>query len=136
MTALVDTSVWVDFLNGRDSLEAHWLRDAIAEALPVVVPGLVLTEILRGVAGEPESRRLERLLAQFPPAPALDDNDYREAARLYRICRSKGVTIASTVDCLIAQMAIRHGLELLTRDRIFLAISEVAPLRLMRNPAH
>jgi len=59
-----------------------------------------------------------------------------EAARLYRICRSKGVTIASTVDCLIAQMAIRHGLELLTRDRIFLAISQVAPLRLMRNPAH
>ncbi len=136
MAVLVDTSVWVDFLNGQDSLETHWLRGAIAEALPVVVPGLVMTEVLRGLAGERDAARLEHLLDEFPAAPPLADEDYRGAARLYRDCRSKGVTIASTVDCLIAQLAIRHRLLLLTRDRGFQSVARVAPLRLLQPPAH
>lgn len=136
MTALVDTSVWVDFLKGQDCLETHWLRTAIAEGLPVVVPGLVVTEVLRGLSSERDAGTLERLLEEFPAAPALGDEDYRGAARLYRDCRSKGVTIASTVDCLIAQLAIRHRFLLLTRDRGFEAVARVAPLRLLRPRAH
>lgn len=136
MTALVDTSVWVDFLNGQDSLETHWLRNAIAEGLPIVVPGLVLTEVLRGLASERDAARLEQLLAEFPGAPELGDEDYRGAARLYRECRNKGVTISSTVDCLIAQLAIRHRFLLLTRDRGFDPVAGVAPLRLLRPRAH
>jgi predicted nucleic acid-binding protein len=136
MRTLVDTSVWIDWLNARESAETDWLRRAIKIGHPIIIPGLVLTEVLRGVAGEPEARRLERMLSQFDPPPALDETDYRDAARLYRECRSKGVTIASTVDCLIAQLAIRHGLKLLTCDRDFAAIAHVAPLRLMHGPAH
>jgi predicted nucleic acid-binding protein len=82
MTALVDTSVWVDFLNGRDSLEAHWLRDAIAEALPVVVPGLVLTEILRGCAALshlPEQGRNDRVHRGLPDRPDGDPPRARTA---------------------------------------------------------
>ena len=136
MRTLVDTSVWIDWLNARESAETDWLRRAIKIGHPIVIPGLVLTEVLRGVAGEPEARRLERMLSQFDPPPTLDETDYLDAARLYRECRSKGVTIASTVDCLIAQIAIRHRLELLTRDRDFAAIARVAPLQLVHRPAH
>ena len=136
MRHLVDTSVWIDWLRGAETLEVGWLADAIANDVDIVVPGLVATEVLRGVANEREARRLEYLLGQFDPAPALDDRDYSEAARLYRHCRSKGVTIASTVDCLIAQLAIRHRLGLVTRDRDFRAIAAVAPLQVARLPAH
>jgi hypothetical protein len=88
------------------------------------------------VPSEHEARRLEHLFGQFDAAPALDDRDYHDAARLYRHCRTKGVTIASTVDCLIAQLAIRHELGLVTRDHDFQAIARVTPLKLARPPAH
>jgi len=84
MIALVDTSVWVDFLNGRDSLETHWLRDAITDGLPVVVPGLVLTEILRGCAALshlPEQGRNDRLHRGLPDRPDGDPPRARAADR-------------------------------------------------------
>lgn len=133
---LVDTSVWIDWLRGAETVEVGWLTDAIVNDVAIVVPGLVVTEVLRGVASEHEARRLEYLLGRFDPPPSLDDRDYRDAARLYRHCRAKGVTIASTVDCLIAQLAIRHRLELVTRDHDFRAIAGVAPLKVVRLPAH
>ena len=136
MAFLVDTSVWVEWLKGQDTPEAGWLGHAIVGDTDIVVPGLVVTEVLRGVASEHEARRLEYLLGQFDPAPPLDDRDYRDAARLYRHCRAKGVTITSTVDCLIAQLAIRHKLGLVTRDQDFQAIARVTPLNVARPSAH
>lgn len=136
MAFLVDTSVWVEWLKGQDTPEAGWLGHAIVADADIVVPGLVVTEVLRGVASKREARRLEHLLGQFDPAPPLDDRDYRDAARLYRHCLAKGVTIASTVDCLIAQLAIRHRLGLVTRDRDFQAIARVTPLNVAHLPAH
>lgn len=136
MAYLVDTSVWVEWLKGQDTPETDWLGHAIVRDTDIVVPGLVITEVLRGVPSEHEARRLEHLFGQFDAAPALDDRDYHDAARLYRHCRTKGVTIASTVDCLIAQLAIRHELGLVTRDHDFQAIARVTPLKLARPPAH
>jgi predicted nucleic acid-binding protein len=133
---LADTSVWVDWLKGTDSPESIWLRNAIVEDFDVVVPGIVVTEVLRGVPGEREARRLEYVFGQFEPAPALDERDYREAARLYRHCRAKGVTIPSTTDCLIAQLAVRHRLTMVTRDRDFRAIARVTSLGVANLPAH
>ena len=135
MAYLVDTSVWVEWLKGQDTPEADWLGHAIVRDTDIVVPGLVITEVLRGVASEHEAHRLEYLFGQFDPAPPLDDRDYRDAAGLYRRCRAKGVTIASTVDCLIAQLAIRHRLGLVTPDRDFQAIARVTPLNVARPPA-
>jgi predicted nucleic acid-binding protein len=133
---LADTSVWVDWLKGTESPESLWLRDAIVEDFDLLVPGIVVTEVLRGVPGEREARRLEYLFGQFDAAPALDDRDYRDAARLYRHCRAKGVTIPSTTDCLIAQLAVRHRLTMVTRDRDFQAIARVTSLSVARLPAH
>ena len=92
--------------------------------------------MLGGVASEHKAHRLEYLFGQFDPAPPLDDRDYRDAAPRYRHCRAKGLTIVSTVDCLIAQLAIRHRLALVSRDRDFQAIARVTPLNVARLPAH
>jgi predicted nucleic acid-binding protein len=113
-----------------------WLGHAIVRDTDITVPGLVITEVLRGVGSDQEAHRLEYLFGQFESAPPLDDRDYRDAARLYRHCRAKGVTIASTVACLIAQLAIRHRLGLVTRDRDFQAIAKVTSLNVARLPAH
>ena len=126
---LVDTSVWIDYFNGIDSAEARQLRDYIVDAHPMTAPGLVLTEILQGLRSDSDVERVTRTLSAFDPTPELDSTDYRQAAEIYRRCRSQGMTIRSTIDCLIAQLCLRHGYDLLAKDGDFDAIARVFPLR-------
>lgn len=130
---LVDTSVWIDHFNGHDSSEATRLRKAIADNEPIALCGIVLTEILLGLRSDAEVKRIADLLDAFEVAPPLDQDDYRKAAAIYRRCRGEGHTIRSTIDCLIAQLCIRHGLTLLTKDRDFQAIAVNHPLRLVAS---
>lgn len=126
---LVDTSVWIDFFNGHDSAEAAQLRSLVIDGRPLVIPGVVLTEILVGVRTEAEAARVARTLSAFDSPPELDSSDYEKAAALYRLCRSQGLTIRSLIDCLIAQLCLRHNYELLSKDRDFARIAEVTPLK-------
>ena len=126
---LVDTSVWIDYFNGHNSMEAAYLGLCIADAGPLTIPGLVLTEILLGVRTEAEAKRITRALSAFEFAPELEKSDYQKAAELYRACRARGLTPRSTIDCLIAQLCLKHGYELLAKDRDFDAIGKVFPLK-------
>ncbi len=124
---LVDTSVWIDFFNKIDSAEAAHLRSLVADARPLAIPGLVLTEILQGMRTETDAERVRHVLSAFDPTPELDPADYLKAAEIYRVCRNRGLTVRSTIDCLIAQLCLRHGYELLAKDRDFEAIARVFP---------
>lgn len=128
---LVDTSVWIDYFNGHASKEADRLAHTIADMEPVTLPGIVVTEILLGLKSDVEADRIVGLLDAFDPAPELDHHDYVAAARLFRACRVKGITIRSTIDCLIAQLCIRHSFALLSKDKDFLAMAQCTSLRLV-----
>jgi predicted nucleic acid-binding protein len=54
---------------------------------------------------------------------------YVDAARIYFDCRRKALTVRSSVDCLIAQVALDNRLALLHSDRDFDAIAKVRPLQ-------
>jgi len=57
---------------------------------------------------------------------ALRRNDsYANAARIYFDCRRKGVAIRSTLDCLIAEIAMEHNLILLHDDVDFCHMATV-----------
>ena len=128
---LVDTSVWIDFFNGRESKQVERLAYAIAESESIVVPGVVLTEILLGLKIDAEAERISSLLNAFDAVAEPIREDYIEAARIYRLCRAKGFTIRSTIDCLIAQLCLRDSLALLAKDRDFKAIANCLPLQLV-----
>jgi len=127
---LADTSAWVDYFNGHPSAEAEWLAHAIADNQPIILPGVVLTEILLGLKSEAEAERIALLLTAFDTAPSFDPADYLAAATIYRACRTHGYTVRSTIACLIAQLCLRHDFTLLTKDRDFQAIARFFPLRL------
>lgn len=129
---LVDTSVWIDFFNGHRSAHSDRLAAAIADGETIDLPGLVITEILSGLRTEAEAARIQNLLEAFGPSLELTREDHVAAARLYRLCRSRGVTVRSTIDCLIAQICLRNGLPLLTRDRDFTGIARCVPLELLQ----
>jgi predicted nucleic acid-binding protein len=127
---VVDSSVWIAWLNGEDTVETEYLTRAIIDDRPVLVPGLVLTEVLQGLSDDAEARRVSALMAGFPTPPSLDMNDYRNAAALYRACRARGTTPRSTIYCLLAQICLSLSVPILARDRDFQLIARVAPLKL------
>ena len=128
---IVDTSVWIDFFNGHPSDQAQRLKRAIEENEAIGIPGLVLTEILLGLQNEREAVRIAQLLEAFKDVAEPTRADHIAAAALYRTCRTRGVTIRSTIDCVIAQMCLRDGQPLLAKDRDFERIAEQTELRLV-----
>jgi hypothetical protein len=91
---------------------------------------VVLTELLLGAEDDIEAARVLRVLTPHLEGPPLTRPTYLEAARIYRACRAKGVTIRSTIDCLIAALAILDDLPLLAKDGDFDHIARHTKLRL------
>ena len=56
---------------------------------------------------------------------------YTEAASIFCHARSKGVSI-TTIDALIAAIALAHGATIFTLDKDFSHIARLTPLRLHR----
>ena len=120
MSLLVDTSVWSLALRRDappDVAEVRLLSEALKGDGGVYTTGLVLQELLQGFGG---ASAQERIVGKFSSLPLIvpELEDHVEAASLRNLCRRKGVQVG-TVDALIAQLAIRFGLALLTTDRDF-----------------
>jgi len=125
---LVDTSVWIELLNGT-------LGSKLTEAdlLDFVTCGPILQEVLQGLRDDPASMALRESLLALPvlsdPVPiAL----FLSAAEIYRLGRVKGYTIRSSTDCLIAAIAIENGVPVWHKDRDFEAVARYTSLRTRR----
>ncbi|MDQ6773042.1 MAG: PIN domain nuclease [Candidatus Dormibacteraeota bacterium] len=116
---VVDTSVWIDVLNGRDSLQAMRCIDLIRDGAPVALTDIVVTEVLQGLRSDREAALVEGHLRQFPILRFEALEDFARAAALYRQARRAGVTIRNTLDCLIAAPCVRDGAPLLHADEDF-----------------
>ena len=125
---LVDTSVWIDHLRGRDDAHVHFLRDLLSNPLAVSITPLIYMEILQGARN---TAAFERLQGYFNGQQFKDfeqpANSHAAAARIYLDCRLSGVTVRSSIDCLIAQSAIESDLTLLHHDQDFRRIATVVP---------
>ena len=130
--ALVDTTVWIDLLRGRDSPAVLTLRRLLVEGRAITAP-VILQEVLQGASSPARLQRLrEHFLALPMVEPAPGGLTHAAAGELYARCRWQGVTPRSPHDCLIAQLAIEHDVPLLHDDRDFVALAEVdGRLRLM-----
>lgn len=133
MNLFVDTSVWSLALR-RDppgaAPEVGELLRALERGDSLVTTGLVLQELLQGFSG-PKARGL--LQERFSALPLLvtDRSDHVAAAELRNQCRRSGLQIG-TIDALIAQLCIRHGLTLLSTDQDLDGVARVAPLKRWR----
>lgn len=126
---VVDTSVWIDVLNDRDSPQALRCIDLVRGGEPVALTDIVFTEILQGLRSEREARLVERHLRAFPILHLDGLEDFALAAELYRRARRAGVTIRRTLDCLIAAPCVRTGAPILHADADFDRLAKCTPLR-------
>lgn len=126
---VVDTSVWIDFLNGRSTRQTSLLEDLLG-AEPLLLGDLILLEILQGLRSEVEAARVVAALGCFDVASMLDPQLAVQAAAHYRRLRTLGVTMRKTVDLIIGTFCIANGHALLTADREFIPMANHLELRL------
>ncbi|MBI4208271.1 MAG: PIN domain nuclease [Deltaproteobacteria bacterium] len=129
---LVDTTVWIDFFEGKETPFRHKLHDWIEEGNPAALTSLHLTEILQGTKNDIEFERTKRYLLNLPILPIDDLQTYIHAAKIYRICRQQGETVRKTADCLVAAVAIENDLPLFHNDRDFDKIASCTPLKIFK----
>ncbi len=115
---VVDSSVWIDFLNGREAPHVKRLQMALG-AEEIVVGDLMLCEILQGLKDERAARDVEALLRRFDIVPMAGDEIAVSAARNFRALRRKGITVRTTIDLLIGTWCIENRAALLHNDNDF-----------------
>lgn len=71
---------------------------------------------------------LRALLLRGPILAVEGLRDWEGAAQHHRWARSKGLTVRSGIDCLIASVALRMGSPVLALDRDFEALAQVSDL--------
>ena len=134
MKVLVDTSVWVDFLNGYPSREQETLAEFLAGEDDVCTCGLIVTEVFQGLRQDRGRKEFEALFRELTFLESVGMDFYLRAAELYRTLRQRGVTVRSTVDCLVAITAEANGCRLLARDRDMTAIASSGLLQVFLLP--
>ena len=131
---IVDTSAWVEYLRATGSPTHLALRSGVQKGEPIATPALVVTELLSGCPNELRAANLLQLLSRFEIVTSDSLRDYRAAARIYRVCRRAGLTIRSTVDCMVAANALEDRHPLLARNRDFAVIARYTELELAIPP--
>ena len=127
---LVDTSVLIDFFKGSKSDAVLRFKFVLEQGLNFGITSHVFQEVLQGAKSEKEYKLLRSYLETqkfFHPKDPV--NSFAEAAKIFFQCRRRGVTIRSTIDCLIAEITLEHDLLLLHSDHDFDRMAEVIPLK-------
>lgn len=129
---LVDTSVWIALLNGPRSKN---LRDD--DLSEFVTTGPIVQEILQGMRSDSQRIWLQHSLLAVPRiSDPLPLSSFLEAASIYSLARRQGYTIRSSVDCLIAAIAIENNVAVWHSDRDFSAIARFTPLQAFEHWEH
>ncbi len=131
MTTLVDSSVWIDFFNGRDSPEAlHFKGNLRRERF--LVADLVLLEVLQGFRSDLEFERARDAMLKFQVVSLGSRQAAIRSAQNYRRLRAQGVTVRSAIDCLIASFCIANDCRLLHSDRDYSYFEKHLGLNVLR----
>ena len=103
----------------------------IRDAEPFALTGVVVSEILQGLTRE--VNRIEQYLSQWEMLEPQGFRTYRDAASIFRLGRSRGVSL-TTIDALIAAIAMEHHASVFTLDKDFSRIARLTglPLHVVR----
>lgn len=123
---LVDSSVWIAVFRSNHPLRIESILDLeeVVTCLPVI------QEVLQGFRSEAAFRTAREAMFSFPIVESpLTADVFSSAVNLYRLGRRTGLTIRSSIDCLIAACALRNDLTVLHKDRDFHLLAQICELQ-------
>jgi len=115
---LVDSSVWIDYFRGAITPQTEKL-DGLLEHEPLAIGDLILAEVLQGFRAERDFNQAVKMLTSLIVVELGGQDIAIQAAKNFRILRSRGVTVRKTIDTTIATRCIESGYDLLHSDRDF-----------------
>ena len=122
MKVLADTCAWSlllrrrnkTALSGQEQVIQNSLREVIQDGRVALI-GPIRQEVLSGIKDPAQFEKLRAALSAFPDV-TLAVPYYEEAARLFNLCRSRGMECGAT-DILMCAVASRMGWTILTCDK-------------------
>ena len=127
---IVDTTVWIDYLNGTSTPQTDWL-DAELARQRLGLTDLILCEVLQGVQDDRQAAQTRHKLLKFEIFETGGILLAIAAAQNYRRLRARGRTVRKTVDCLIATFCLMNDHALLHDDRDYDPFEEFLSLRVI-----
>ena len=115
---LVDSSVWIDYFNGKKTPQTDWLDSSLGNT-PLIIGDLILIEVLQGFESDKDFKTARDLLLSIPFLPMGGQDLALESAMNYRFLRKKGVTVGKTIEVIIGTFCIHYQLSLLHDDKDF-----------------
>ena len=125
---LVDSSVWIDYFNGKPTWQTDLLDECLS-SVPVVMGDLILTEVLQGFKSDKDFQTARTFLEALPFRQMGGYQVALQSAQNYRKLRKTGIMVRKTIDVIIATFCIIEGLTLLHDDRDFDPIASRFPLK-------
>ena len=125
---LADTSVLIDYLKGTENEKTGLFQTVLDRGFAYGISSVIYLELLQGTKTENEFQLLKEYLVSlkfYELQGGLDS--WENAARMSFLCRRARITVRSTVDFVIAQIAVEHELELLHNDADFDRIASAVP---------
>ena len=115
---VVDSSVWIDYFNGKITAQTN-LLDGLLDAELIVIGDLILTEVLQGFHHDKDYRQAKKLFGSLVFVEMLGKDIAIKSADNYRFLRKKGITVRKTIDVIIGTFCIETESSLLHCDRDF-----------------
>ncbi len=131
---IVDSSVWIDYLNDKMNGQTAWLDNSIGQC-EIGLTSLILCEVLQGIRYDRRFRETREQLLTFSVFEAVGASLAIAAAQNFRILRRRGATVRKMVDCVIATFCIQEGHQLLHHDSDFEPFEKHLGLRVVHPQA-
>jgi predicted nucleic acid-binding protein len=115
---LVDSSVWINYFNGRITWQTEIL-DQMLQQIPLLTGDLILTEVLQGFRKDSEYQKAKEIMGLLSCKQMGGYEIAVNSAENYRKLRKKGVTVRKTIDVIIGTFCINENIPLLHDDKDF-----------------
>ncbi|MBM4252025.1 MAG: PIN domain nuclease [Deltaproteobacteria bacterium] len=127
---LVDTSIWINLFSKKPRFHLE-----VEQLFQLAVAPPIVQELIQGLPTGSSYEQMRSSILALPCSPAVVTIDhYLKAADIYRAGRRRGLTIRSSVDCLIAALALEEKLPVWHLDRDFSAIASFTDLHVTEYP--
>jgi predicted nucleic acid-binding protein len=128
---VVDSSIWIDYFNGKVTDKTDWLDSALGDK-EIIVGDIILTEVLQGFQNDNDFRTAQKLLSEFPFMEMVGRELAIKSAWNYRFLRKNGITVRKTIDIMIGTFCIHYHFSLLHDDKDFEPMEKHLKLKTVR----
>lgn len=119
----VDSSVLIDYFNGKENWQVEKFDKILGEEI-IVIGDYVLVEVLQGFRNDKDYETAKNVLNSFPCFNICGEEIAIKSANNFRILRKKGITIRKTIDIIIGTFCIENELILLHNDKDFFPLEK------------